>query len=175
MWGQGTEQDLQHVRYAGAVWRSLSLLMPQSEYLLAKAFQEKRILPSIYSSCGHYFIQSEGNRPWNNSSWTDRVRYALDVLNLLQRIDTDLPDHLLMCDIHSNNFGVCGNGSLRVIDSDKLIFNSSFPHLRKGRCWKDSHCMMVGPRCPGTCNTELGKCVMKDNINLEVRQSTRIG
>ncbi|KAK7482531.1 hypothetical protein BaRGS_00026242 [Batillaria attramentaria] len=179
VWGQGTEQDLLHVQYASAVWRSLSLLVPQPEYLLAKAFEKKRIFPKIYSSCGHYYIQEFcpskytvhwfqrwKKSPWGKSSWRERVQYSLDLLEFLQRIESDLPDPLLLCDVHPNNFGVCGTGSLRVIDSDKLFFNTSYPQLKTGRCWNDSQCRPFNVRCPGTCSKQ-GKCVMKNNINLE--------
>ncbi|KAK7500569.1 hypothetical protein BaRGS_00008144 [Batillaria attramentaria] len=57
MWGQGTEQDLQHVEYASAVLRSLSLLMLQPEYILSQALKDRGIFPTIYGTCGEFYLQ----------------------------------------------------------------------------------------------------------------------
>ncbi|KAK7480918.1 hypothetical protein BaRGS_00027829 [Batillaria attramentaria] len=62
---------------------------------------------------------------------------------------------------------VCADGRLRLTDGDKVLFNSSVPHAKVWRCTNDSTCSYWGGTCRGTCNEQLGKCVMSHNLNLE--------
>ncbi|KAK7500576.1 hypothetical protein BaRGS_00008151 [Batillaria attramentaria] len=167
MWGQGTEQDMQLVKYASAVWRSLSLLLPQTEYVLAKAFQDTRVFPRIYGSCGHFYIQEScpSLGPLSiSSSFVERAKFALGTLHFLQRVETNMPDHPIMCDLKLSNLGVCSNGEIRSTDSNSFMFESTVPDVG---CSRNSHCNF-GTYCKFTCNVKQGKCVKGDNINLQM-------
>ncbi|KAK7500567.1 hypothetical protein BaRGS_00008142, partial [Batillaria attramentaria] len=186
VWGHGqvTEQDVQHVQYASAVWRSLSLLLPRkgnSEYVMAKLFQRWRIFPEVFGSCGHFYVEEScPPRPpdWippeldhlgrRQASWIRRAGDALNALAFLERMETELPDKLVGCDIKIDNFGFCGDGDLRIIDSNSFFFNSATSFLETKPCTVEgAACKVYGRKCMGTCDALRGKCVIKDSVNLE--------
>ncbi|KAK7500572.1 hypothetical protein BaRGS_00008147, partial [Batillaria attramentaria] len=184
IWGQGSERDLQHVQYASAVWRSLSMLFRsqgrQSEYILGKALADYRIFPEMYGSCGHYYLEEScPPRPFDwtppqlahlhhrEASWIGRAQDALNILQLIERLETALPSPMIACDVKLENLGFCSEGDLRVIDSTSYFFNVSTPRPSQPCSVTGSPCHIWQRRCPGTCDALRGVCVMRNSVNLE--------
>ncbi|KAK7481802.1 hypothetical protein BaRGS_00026949 [Batillaria attramentaria] len=169
---------------ADATWRSVSLLMRQSEYVLAKVFEDRKVFPRVYGSCGHFYLQESCPPPkWSKvipgpefehleereASWVGRAYGALRTLQFLQHLETTLPDHLIGCDLKPSNFGMCPDGALRMIDINNVYFNSSMtPHIRRNvPCTEDRQCVYMWVMCEGKCDVSTGTCYMENNINLE--------
>ncbi|KAK7481803.1 hypothetical protein BaRGS_00026950 [Batillaria attramentaria] len=171
MWGQGQDQerDLQH---SDAVWRSLTLLMRQMEYVLAKAFEDYResCPPPKWSKVipGPEFEHLKERE----ASWVGRAYGALRTLQFLQHLETALPDQPIACDSRELNFGICPDGGMRMIDVSDFFFNASTSSAMRGnsQCTGDWGCTYHGWRtCRGSCDVPTGKCFMKHSPNLEVR------
>ncbi|KAK7485176.1 hypothetical protein BaRGS_00023586 [Batillaria attramentaria] len=187
LWDQDVGQlsDLTPLR-ANAIWRSAGLLFQQEEYVLGQAFRHLRVFPAMYGTCGPYYVQ-ESCPPgvidpvelfkqkflWVSPiRWSTRASAALAVLQLVKRLDGGMPDLFHMCDVKGEQFGLCEDGTARILDLDDT-FLGRFPEVTErsgGVCYTHGDCPRIH-RCHARCDFHTHRCYYNESQLLEVGTS----
>ena len=181
--------DDEHIR---AKVQSMWSLLHQVEYITFRSLQGSRFIPKLYGSCGHIFVVEYAEtaailHPWHqfnireklltllsySEGWGERTRTAVQLMDLLTGLKTQFQEEVHPCDLHSNNFGVDAGGTIKVIDADGLLFDSTLRYrmnkTRSQACKVHKDCN-VGPNCYGWCNQTTGTCTGKRvNNDIQVR------
>ncbi|XP_076449081.1 divergent protein kinase domain 1C-like [Babylonia areolata] len=173
-------------RYSGSIasqhtaFRTLMMLMDQSEYRMVKALEGSGVVPRIYGTCGPMYLQescppglldeatlSFREAPSQRVPWGQKAIVLLQLLQLILRLEQDFPQVLHLCDVKGSNFGVCADGSVKLIDADSVFFDSRMMetfHTSQCRTHDDCHFF----DCGGWCQTDASRCYMViTNNNLQ--------
>ncbi|XP_065349907.1 divergent protein kinase domain 1C [Cloeon dipterum] len=110
------------------LWR----LLQDHEYLAVRMFSEQEILPTLIGSCGDVFAVDfaeplAGGGLWEHEDevWSDRLRSAVLILELIERLETTAPAPLRLCDVRLNHLGRSFDGAKAVVlDGDSLVTQS---------------------------------------------------
>ncbi|XP_059489513.1 divergent protein kinase domain 1C [Neocloeon triangulifer] len=110
------------------LWR----LLQDHEYLAVRMFSEQEILPALIGSCGDIFAVDfaeplSGGGLWEHEDevWSERLRHAVIILELLERLETTAPAPLRLCDVRLSHIGHSFDGAKAVVlDGDSLVTQS---------------------------------------------------
>jgi hypothetical protein len=156
---------------------SISSLVQQNEYLLIKFLKSHENLPTVYGSCGHFYVLDynptvEFSTVIDDQStfadWLPRAATAIQLLHLVSSFDTDFDETLNLCDVKFNNFGISHNGKVTAIDVDMAMFDSELAYqFQNKRCSYHTDCTFLD--CQGWCIPQTLMCWRKrTNNNLQV-------
>ena len=161
--------------------RSLWSLINQDEYLFTKYFSDNRYLPYVFGTCGSYYAVEYAPSTGaldpdvfhmsrlTRHSWSERVKLAHDLLNVVRSLEEDFEEAVHMCDVKGSNFGISQEGIVKAIDTDTVFFRSKIAKIigDTGTCLADDDCHFFD--CLGKCDTETRTCnAVVMNNNLEV-------
>jgi hypothetical protein len=110
---------------------NLWALLQDHEYLAIRLFAEQEIFPTLIGSCGEYFaVEYAESLPsgviWDheNEIWAERLRNAVLILELIERLESTPMLPLRLCDVRLNHFGKSFDGTKVVIlDGDSVVTN----------------------------------------------------
>ncbi|KAL5022648.1 hypothetical protein ScPMuIL_001803 [Solemya velum] len=151
-------------------------LLQQDEYMFMKLHQDVSFVPLLYGSCGSLFLM-EYTPPGNildprimqidSSTWEQRVRIALSLLDVVWALDTEAKYPLHLCDVKEENFGINKDGVVKIIDTDTLFYEEKLESiLGSQNCTSDRQCDFWD--CRGLCERKIAKCQHKrSNNNLQ--------
>ncbi|GFO28696.1 protein fam69c-like [Plakobranchus ocellatus] len=178
VWGEDYAEMFRGPHTNLAFARTYWALLKQNEFRISRVFGEWEVFPKIYSFCGPMYL-AQHSPPFKSldalfpflssefPSWKSRAQLAIQILELVQRMDTmEHPLHL--CDTKSPHFGFTPQGQVRFIDSDTVFADEALSRIMSSQvCGSDEDCMFYD--CEGSCNVQTGKCVeMRTNNNLQV-------
>ncbi|XP_066257589.1 divergent protein kinase domain 1C [Euwallacea similis] len=161
---------------------SLWNLLQDNEYLLSTIFTDKDVFPQLIGTCGGYFaVEYLEPLPFSHSTavfslgdskedWGLRLRVALQILELLDELETSFREPFHLCDIKMNHFGVTSDKKkLKFIDLDEVfprtIISSIFKDIIS--CNGDEDCDFLD--CRSFCNKSIHKCHSNvGNNNLQI-------
>lgn len=159
-------------------FKSIWSLIQQDEYLFMKLYQkELHYIPRLYGTCGPFYFM-EFAPPGkilnptifhpSRSSWKDRAKIALGILEIAQSLETHFHEPVHFCDIKEENFGIAEDKSVKILDTDSLFFDEIMMRiLQEQKCTSHEDCDFFD--CRGWCNKAGGKCVAnRTNNNLQV-------
>ncbi|KAL1489484.1 hypothetical protein ABEB36_014371 [Hypothenemus hampei] len=147
-------------------------LLQDNEYLLSTIFTDKDIFPQPIGTCGPYFAVeylepiriTTGVFSVEDSlaTWSLKLKLALNILDLLEELDSSFREPFHLCDIKLNHFGYTSNRKkLKFIDLNmafpRTIIASLFKDLNF--CDKDLDCQYLD--CKAMCNKTSNMC---DNL-----------
>ena len=101
----------------------------------------------------------------------ERVKIALDLLNVIKSTQDDFGEVLYLCDVKGSNFGIGQDGRVKPIDTDTVFLQSKLESTmyNTGYCNRSDDCDFFD--CLGKCDIFMHKCERKAyNNNLEVRR-----
>lgn len=176
--GQLTELEAsQQERVMWSLWS----LIQQHEYLFLQYFSENQFLPYILGTCGHvYAMEYAPSTPvldpdmfhvtgMSSFSWHQRVKVALELLDLMQSARDQFHEPLHFCDVKGSNFGIAQNGKVKPIDTDTVFFQSKLEQVLGGTesCSTDADCSFFD--CLGHCDVASSKCgttILNNNLQV---------
>lgn len=159
---------------------NLWFLLQDNEYLLSTLFTDKDVFPQLLGTCGPYFAVEYLDALPDTSSllklsdtledWSKRLRIAIQILDLLEELETGFREPFHLCDIKMDHFGVVKRSKkLKFIDLDGVLPRSLISNLIKDvtYCKSDSDCDFLD--CRSRCNQNTNKCVARvTNNNLQI-------
>lgn len=178
LWSLDYDKYVKNAKYTNAdniallnIWS----LIQQDEYLFMKIYQHLPYIPTMYGTCGEYYIvefapPGEVLDPgfMQGVSWTKRVDAALKLLDISQSLGVDFHEPLHFCDVKSENFGVGMDLLVKVIDSDSLFFNERMSMNLRDPCSRHFECDFFD--CRGWCDVENKICNgRRSNNNVQVQ------
>ncbi|CAH1180522.1 unnamed protein product [Phaedon cochleariae] len=147
----------------------LWLLLQDNEYLLSALFTDKDVFPQLLGTCGPYFaVEYLEPVPASSSlltasdsreNWGQRLKVALQILDLLEELETGFREPFHLCDLKLRHFGSVKNGQkLKFIDLDGVLPKSVAGSLIKeiGFCDEDADCDFYD--CRSKCDSTTKKC-----------------
>ncbi|XP_041376159.1 divergent protein kinase domain 1C-like [Gigantopelta aegis] len=157
--------------------RSLMLLVSQSEFRMLRMNQNIPYFPKIYGTCGPMYLV-EFSPPGDilehelslmsekEYSFKERAEVAIRILDIIYRIDVDMPEPLHLCDVKGENFGM-GRDGLQLIDVDTVFYDSVLKSFVGGQnCSSHQDCHFFD--CRGFCSEETRCCEnFRTNNNLQ--------
>ena len=181
MWEKHYTKFTRSLREKRAAFRTIMMLMDETEYKMVKAMESSGIVPHIYGTCGPLYLQescppglldvpviSLGNDTPAPASWQQKATAVIQLLRLIKRLEQDFSEVLHLCDVKGSNFGVCADGSVKVIDADNVFFHTSMMEtFNASRCTDHGDCNFFD--CGGWCMVNTGRCYpVITNNNLQV-------
>lgn len=159
---------------------SLWYLLQDNEYLLSTIFTDKDVFPQLIGTCGPYFaVEYLEPMPFTSSlfsmgdtqeAWVQRLKFALQILELLDELETSFREPFHLCDIKLDHFAYMSNRKkLKFIDLDaafpRTVLKSYFEEIES--CKSDDDCEFLD--CRSTCNRTMQKCDSAiGNNNLQI-------
>ncbi|KAK7114442.1 divergent protein kinase domain 1C-like [Littorina saxatilis] len=170
MWEEDYEQFLGTSENRTAAYRTIMMLMEQTEYLLGKVLYGSGVVPRLYGTCGPLYLQescppglldryiiSVARTTPAPVSWQQEASTGIKLLKLIKQLEEDFPQVLHSCDVKGSNFGVCDDGSVRIIDADNLFFHKQMMDIfNRSTCKTHSDCNFFD--CGGWCYVDSGTC-----------------
>lgn len=132
---------------------NLWYLLQDNEYLLSTLFTDKDVFPQLLGTCGPYFaveyleplpdISSVLTISDSREDWGKRLKIAIQIMDLLEELETGFREPFHLCDVKIQHFGVVkGRAKLKFIDLDgvlpKSVVNSYIREVE--RCDGDDEC-----------------------------------
>jgi len=143
------------------MWYCQALLA--GEFLLSILLKDSQNVPKLYGTCGHVFAVEDvpdemlGGKFIDSRPWDTKVKLALALLDMVERLDNTPYGTLYMCDIKFENFGVLMMNSsylIKPIDLDFAWLSSQMKQVMVKEsqrwCTKDSDCGFKA--CLSKCN-----------------------
>lgn len=159
---------------------SIWYLLQDNEYLLSTIFTDKDVFPQLIGTCGPYFaVEYLEPMPFTSSlfsmgdtqeAWVQRLKFALQILELLDELETSFREPFHLCDIKLDHFAYMSNRKkLKFIDLDaafpRTVLKSYFEEIES--CKSDDDCEFLD--CRSTCNRTMQKCDSAiGNNNLQI-------
>ena len=160
---------IDRVTVMNAIWS----LTQQNEYNLLQYFRNNKHLPRVLGTCGHvYAVESAppgllDPSLFDTTTWLERVRLVIGILDLVSSFEKDFKEKLHMCDIKRDNFGIAKNGRVKVIDVDTVFFLGELLNQFTGTCTRHEDCDFFD--CQALCDVDRHQCTKKVlNNNLQV-------
>lgn len=159
---------------------SLWFLLQDNEYLLSALFTDKDVFPQLLGTCGPYFaveylepvkdISSLLTISDSYEDWKKRLKVAVQILDLLEQLESGFREPFHLCDIKLQHFGfVKRRSKLKFIDLDGVLPKSVINAIMKevNYCDSDNDCDFLD--CRSRCNPETHKCSnYVTNNNLQI-------
>lgn len=159
---------------------NLWYLLHDNEYLLSALFTDKDIFPQLLGTCGLYFAVEYLEPVPDLSSlltisdsledWGIRLKVAVQILDLLEELESGFREPFHLCDIKIQHFGIVNGGQrLKFIDLDGVLPKSVVGTILKGikSCNSDNDCDYLD--CRSRCNKKTKKCLnFVSNNNLQI-------
>ncbi|KAL3860042.1 hypothetical protein ACJMK2_010215 [Sinanodonta woodiana] len=178
LWFSDFDEYVDQLNRPDASWvtiQSIWSLAMQDEYLFMKLHQNFQFVPKLYGSCGMFYL-TEFTPPGDNlnsmiykppSDWYVRANIALQILEMLRSIETNLHEPLHLCDIKGENFGIGSDDRVVLVDTDSVFFNSKLMNeIYNINCSTHEDCDYFD--CRGWCHARTGRCLHKRmNNNLQ--------
>ncbi|KAL8559434.1 hypothetical protein ACOMHN_045231 [Nucella lapillus] len=170
MWERGSHKYTDSTQAKRAAFRSIMMVIDQSEYKMVKALESSDVVPQIYGTCGAMYLQESCPPAVLDDAaasyvdpkhvpvpWEQKATTIIQLLDLIRRLEQQFPQVLHLCDVKETNFGVCADGSMKVIDADSVFFEGPMMEtLQSSECQTHEDCNFFD--CGGWCQTEAGKC-----------------
>ncbi|CAH0546950.1 unnamed protein product [Brassicogethes aeneus] len=159
---------------------NLWFLLQDNEYLLSALFTDKDVFPQLLGTCGPYYVVEYLNKvpdisslltlSDNREDWGRRLKISIQILDLLDELETGFREPFHLCDIKLEHFGlVKGGNKLKFIDLDgvlpKSVINNFIKEIES--CEKDDDCDFYD--CRSKCNKKTKKCsnyVANNNLQI---------
>ncbi|CAD7083271.1 unnamed protein product [Hermetia illucens] len=156
-----------------SIWR----MFRDNNYVMSKLFEEESVFPVILGSCGPYYATehlkaihpSAGIRQYISVDWIGRLKFALDIMDYLQRMDEVKPEPLKMCKILPNEFGITIDKRIKYKNAQYIHTESQIDKIISdgSPCEIDSDCRYE--HCLGKCDPKLKMCTgIQQNNNLQI-------
>lgn len=159
---------------------NLWYLLQDNEYLLSALFTDKDVFPQLLGTCGLYFaveylepvpdISSFLTISDTIEDWGKRLKVAVQILDLLEELETGFREPFHLCDIKIQHFGfVKGRNRLKFIDLDGVLPKSVIGSFMKEitSCNSDNDCDYLD--CRSRCDKKTRKCShYVTNNNLQI-------
>jgi len=149
------------------MWYCQALLA--GEFLLSILLKDSLNVPKLYGTCGHVFAVEDvpdemlGGKFIDSRPWDTKVKLALALLDMVERLDNTPYGTLYMCDIKFENFGVLTMNSsylIKPIDLDFAWLPSQMKQVMAKEsekwCTEDSDCGFKA--CLSKCNHWTHRC-----------------
>ena len=183
MWEKNYAKFTGSSREKRVAYRTMMMLLDQTEYKAVKALESSGVVPHIYGTCGPLYLQEscppglldvpvislikDTSQP-APATWQQKATAVIQLLQLIQQLEQDFSEVLHLCDVKGSNFGVCTDGTVKVIDADSMFF-----HTRMMETFNTSGCKEHGDcnffDCGGWCQVDTGHCyTVITNNNLQV-------
>ncbi|CAH2002748.1 unnamed protein product [Acanthoscelides obtectus] len=159
---------------------NLWFLLQDNEYLLSALFTDKDVFPQLLGTCGQYYaveylepvpdVNSLLSISDSKEDWGRKLRIAVQILDLLEELETGFREPFHLCDIKIQHFGfVKGSTRLKFIDLDGVLPRSVINSVLKGvrYCNSDNDCDFLD--CRSRCNLKTHKCsdtVANNNLQI---------
>ncbi|RZC41942.1 PIP49 C domain containing protein, partial [Asbolus verrucosus] len=145
------------------------ILVQDNEYLLSAIYTDKDIFPQLLGTCGPYFaveymepireISSLLTFSDSREDWAKRLKISVQILELLEELETGFREPFHLCDIKLEHFGfVKGGNKLKFVDLDGVYPKSIIKKIITNtyNCEKDEDCDFYD--CRSKCIKQSGKC-----------------
>ncbi|CAH1372838.1 unnamed protein product [Tenebrio molitor] len=159
---------------------NLWILVQDNEYLLSTIYTDKDIFPQLLGTCGPYFaveyvepvqdVSSLLSVSDTKEDWANRLKTSVQMLELLDELETGFREPFHLCDIKLEHFGVVkGTNKLKFIDLDGVYPRSVINKIVSNthNCNKDEDCDFYD--CRSKCLKQYNKCESSvSNNNLQI-------
>lgn len=168
------------------VMEDIWALTQQDEFMLMRLFQNSKVFPQIYGTCGHTYLleftppgeylgkhlnfRSLAIKEPTKTEWRKRAKIALGILDLIHSFKVKLPQEFNLCDTKGENFGISRDGTVKFIDLDMTFFDSKLATELNvtENCTTHKDCDFFD--CKGWCDMTERTCTSnRINNNLQVR------
>ncbi|CAG9858548.1 unnamed protein product [Phyllotreta striolata] len=158
---------------------NLWLLLQDNEYLLSALFTDKDVFPQLLGTCGPYFaveyldpiptISSYLTYSDDTENWGKRLKLAVQILELLDKLETNFREPFHLCDLKLEHFGVVRDqNALKFIDLDgvlpKSVVNAIINDVEY--CGSDSDCDFIDCRSRCDDQNRCSNIVANDNLQI---------
>ncbi|XP_067002773.2 divergent protein kinase domain 1C [Anabrus simplex] len=160
--------------------QNLWILLQDNEYLCSVLYSDRDVFPQLLGTCGGFFAVEyvEPVQPASSvlsvsdgkEAWASRIRLAVLILDLLEELETNMPEPFHLCDIKITHFGMAKGGQrLKFLDLDSVL-----PRTIANRATGDgSHCTKHEDcdffDCRSRCNEATSRCDLPvTNNNFQV-------
>ncbi|XP_060520081.1 divergent protein kinase domain 1C isoform X2 [Cylas formicarius] len=161
---------------------NLWYLLQNHEYLLSTLFTDKDVFPQLLGTCGPYFAVeylepiSLGSSLFSTSDsreeWGRRLKYAVQILDLLEELENNFREPFYLCDMRVGHFGFAKDKKkLKFIDLDEVFPRSVIDGLfqQTRGCKKENDCEFLD--CRSACNQTSNRCLTTTvNSNFQIFQ-----
>ncbi|CAH1105081.1 unnamed protein product [Psylliodes chrysocephalus] len=158
---------------------NLWLLLQDNEYVLSALFTDKDVFPQLLGTCGPYFaveylepipaMSSFLTLNDNIENWGKRLKLAVQILNLLDKLETKFREPFHLCDLKLEHFGLVKNqNTLKFIDLDGVLPKSVVNTIIKEveYCKSDNDCDFIDCRSRCDTNSKCSNFVANDNLQI---------
>ncbi|XP_014484398.1 PREDICTED: protein FAM69C isoform X3 [Dinoponera quadriceps] len=154
-------------------------LLQENEYLITILYEDRDVFPQLIGTCGTFYAV-EYVRPIETPTtvlalsdskpeWAKRLKLAVMILDLLEELETGMPEPFHICDVKINHFGLpLGGQRLKFLDLDAV-----FPRTVVGRviadgksCEKHEDCDYFDCRSICSRNMRCETPVLNDNLQI---------
>nr|XP_023025442.1 protein FAM69C isoform X1 [Leptinotarsa decemlineata] len=158
---------------------NLWVLLQDNEYLLSALFTDKDVFPQLLGTCGPYFaveylepitdISSLITVTDSRENWGKRLRLAVQILDLIEELETGFREPFHLCDIKMQHFGLVKEGTkLKFIDLDGVLPKSVVDSIIKEvtYCRNDGDCDFFDCRSKCDKNNKCFSFVANNNLQM---------
>lgn len=92
------QHESTHPKY-GEELLSLWQLSHDHEFVCSALFGDRGVFPKLLGVCGQFYAVEYLEPFPSDAGWPDRVRLAVMTLELLEQLETDLPEPFHLCDV----------------------------------------------------------------------------
>lgn len=159
---------------------NLWMLLQDNEYLLSAMFTDKEVFPQLLGTCGPYFaveymesiqdVSSLLTVSDSREDWGRRLKISLQILDLLDELETGFREPFYLCDVKLKHFGaVKQTNKLKFLDLTGIYPRSVIGNVIASNpyCEKDEDCDFYD--CRSRCLKTNRKCANSvSNNNLQI-------
>ncbi|XP_026278305.1 divergent protein kinase domain 1C isoform X1 [Frankliniella occidentalis] len=149
---------------------NLWLLAHDHEFVCSALFGDRGVFPRLLGVCGKFYAVEYLEPLPADAGWPDRVRLAVMTLELLEQLETDLPEPFHLCDVKMDHFGIApGAQRIKFLDLDSVLPRKFASHITgDGRlCERHADCDFFD--CRSRCGDLSGTCDYPvTNNNLQI-------
>ncbi|XP_028134154.2 divergent protein kinase domain 1C [Diabrotica virgifera virgifera] len=158
---------------------NLWLLLQDNEYLLSALFTDKDVFPQLLGTCGPYFaveylepipsMSSLLTASDSMENWGKRLKLAVQILDLLEKLETKFREPFHLCDLKLEHFGIVKNqNNLKFIDLDGVLPRSVVNSIIKevDYCKSDNDCDFIDCRSRCENGNRCSSYVANNNLQI---------
>ncbi|XP_049808424.1 divergent protein kinase domain 1C isoform X1 [Schistocerca nitens] len=160
--------------------KNIWALLQDNEYLCSVLYADRDLFPQLIGTCGPFFaveyVEPIKSAPTilslsdSRDDWAGRVKMAVMIMDLLDELDTNLPEPFHLCDVKVSHFGLTkGEQRVKFLDLDSVLPRSVVGHITGGgqQCTKHEDCDYFD--CRSKCNLKKLRCdapVVNNNLQI---------